>query len=199
MNDKFILGAGQSHHLEYAFRRGDWDTDEVNRLGSGDVLREVREVVNGFSKIEPIAYTFDAAVFPTPPEFMMVHRHKQQARVSVLYRRYDELYFNGQRIILKDVRIEAKSGKYTIEHMLTEPCVLNATVMQYLANMPTGFIPWPNYAQTIYFPGSIFVEEGVRTYIGSLDWREGRWKADYREADYIDLVYLSSRIAVLES
>lgn len=204
MNDKFILGAGQSHHLEHAFRRGEWTTDEVHRLGSGDVLRDVREVIDGFSKITPVEYVFDASAEPMVPEGVAIKAHREHGTESVLWRYRDELYLNGKRIVLKEVEDRAQEVEYIFEHILTEPNGINATVMNVLAKMPRGFVPWPHNLLCVYFPGTEFVSDyNNRTFIGRFgcDQSYQRWGETYDGGRFLHthLFAYVTRVAVLEN
>ena len=50
---KLILGVGQAHKLEQAFRRNDWTATEIDLLSQGDLLARIRQVVLGRAKIVP--------------------------------------------------------------------------------------------------------------------------------------------------
>ena len=53
MSDRLSISVDLAHDLELAFRRADWDAEEVKELTKGDMLRLVREVVLGRAEICP--------------------------------------------------------------------------------------------------------------------------------------------------
>jgi hypothetical protein len=200
MRDEFILGAGQSHHLEHAFRRSPWTTEEVNILGSGDMLRDVREVIRGFSEIRPIRYSFDATAKPIAPEGKMVMAHRGHGKESFVERINDELYLNGRRIVLKDVRDRA--NYYTYKDLIAEEDGINATVMQFLVTVQPQLIPWKElWVGGIYFPATVFLGTETEQCIASLywydHWQSRGWKMEYDRVNPSHDLRYSGRVAVL--
>lgn len=52
MSDEFVLGVGQAHELEHAFRRNGWSAAEVKVLSMGNNLTPVREFILGRAEIK---------------------------------------------------------------------------------------------------------------------------------------------------
>ena len=54
MGNEFILGAGESHEIEFALSRAGYTHAEVKSLSGGDFLAKVRDVITGDSVIKPV-------------------------------------------------------------------------------------------------------------------------------------------------
>ena len=217
MTDEFILGVGQAHNLEQSFRRTGWDTAEIHKLGEGETLRDVREVVRGFSEIKPTTYEVHPQVNPKVPEGMLLKMHVPNILDPVvhLYRQNDELFLNERKILLKELEVDpARRFVPTFNVLLDELHGVNATVMQALEQMPKGFIPWPEHICYVFFPGSIFFgsylpDEAATDFIGCLRHKASSmlgpskwdpWVSEYYSGKGVGHPWDAhfSRIAVLE-
>jgi hypothetical protein len=213
MNDTFNLNVGQAHHLEHAFRRTDWDAAQVHKLSEGETLRDVREVVRGYSEIKPILYEIHPQVNPKIPESMLLKGHVPGILDPVvnLYRQGEDLFLNGRKIILKEIVIDPRRWRPTFDVLLDELYGLNATVMQTLGQMPPGFIPWPQDVTLVFFTGTQFLGSSLPNsaaveVIGCLErqptnpFQQASWACKYYPKDsqerYWERSY--SRMAVLE-
>lgn len=63
-NNNLILGAGQSHELELAFRRNGWTNADIKALSEGGILGEVLEVIKKRAQIVYSEHLIDKKVLP---------------------------------------------------------------------------------------------------------------------------------------
>lgn len=181
-NDEFVLGAGQAHELELAFRRTGWSNGEVKVLSMGNNLQQVREFVLGRAELKVVKRVIDCDSDPFIPNgWQGVEQHTKGGMME-----WDptkvKFYLSKDQQGGKTVK-----GDKLRKELASQP-VMNANVLDYLlAN--TALIPeeWKKdesgNTRYIFFWGTIYRHSGSGLCVRCLSWHGGQWFWLYRWLD----------------
>ncbi|MCC6934802.1 MAG: hypothetical protein IT406_03905 [Candidatus Yanofskybacteria bacterium] len=175
-----MLDVDQAGELKAAFRRGDWTNAEIKKLCEGDILKNFRDVLRGFSEIKPILHAIDCDVNPFVPDGWSYREEDQlpgRIRGTWTWDPSVKLYLSKKQggdkyIVGNDLRKELKPQS-----------VLPANVLDYLLAHPE-LIPEDWNGKAIFFWGTIYRNSRGNLYVRCLYWDGGGWDWDYGWLDY---------------
>lgn len=181
MNDTLILGAGQAHELELAFRRNDWTNALIKKLSEGEILEQVRLVLLGQAEITVVKHIIDLSADPFIPSALfedVEHHEKGPADFE-----WDPA---KARLHLS----KNQKGQNTIEgnnlrKELASESPFNANLLDYLLKNP-HLIPeeWKKdeagNTRYTYFWGTIYRDSDGRLCVRCLCWSGTEWDWDCR-------------------
>ena len=176
-----MLDVGQANELKLAFRRADFNNDDIKRLCEGDVLTSVRSVLRGHASIAVIEHLIDCDADPFLPNGWKVEEHQKGGQWKFDPKGVEFFLSNSQ-----------KGGKVIegnkLRKELAKKPVFNANVLDYLAANP-HLIPeeWKKDEQGntryIFFWGTIYRNSGGNLCVRYLYWSGDRCHWNYRWLD----------------
>lgn len=166
MSDKFIMSARQAAELDHAFERNGFTPALVKKLSSGDLLAQIKPLLNGTAEIVVRKHIIDCDADPFCPESWQVVEHRKGGQLE-----WDptkmELYLCEQE---KTGSIQGNE----LRKILADKPVLNACVLDYLLANP-HLIPEEWKGKAIFFWGTIYRSSDGNLYVRYLDWYGKGW------------------------
>lgn len=164
MSNDLMLDVGQANELKLAFRRADYNNDDIKRLCEGNVLVDVRSVLRGLAAIE---HVIDCDADPFVPDGLSVEEHQKGGRFK-----WDpvkvKLYLSKEQQGGKWIE-----GSKLREELKNKP-VYNANLLDYLFENP-HLIPWEWKNKDIFFWGTVYRDSFGDPYVRCLYWDDGEW------------------------
>ncbi len=180
-----MLDVGQANELKLAFRRTDWNNDDIKRLCEGNVLADVRSVLRGHAFINVIQYVIDCDANPFNPwanDGFTIEEHQKGGQWKFDPKQVEFFLSSGQ----KDGKV-IEGNKLRKE--LAKKLVFNANVLDYLLAHPE-LIPdeWKTdgngNTRYIFFWGTVYRRRDGYLFVRYLYWDGDRWYWSYRWLDY---------------
>jgi hypothetical protein len=173
-----MLDVGQANELKLAFRRADWNNDDIKRLCEGNVLVDVRSVLRGHASIAVTQHVIDCDADPFNPWFntvFTIEEHQKGGQWKFDPKQVEFFLASGQ----KDGK--ALEGK-KLRKQLAKRIVFNANVLDYLLAHPE-LIPdeWKTIGNRrtryTFFWGTIYRNRAGCPHVRYLfwSWLHGRW------------------------
>jgi hypothetical protein len=154
-----VLGVGQAHQLESAFRRGNWTNAEINELPQGNLLEQIRMVLHGdaFIKFRPRAIPknhiidCDADTKFAVNETLFVVEHQKGGQFVWDAKKMEPFLFKNERDVKKGPDI------FALYQKLRGKAMPNANVLAYLLELDhLHLIPEDWQDKVLLFGGTVY-------------------------------------------
>lgn len=177
MSDKFIMSARQAAELDHAFERNGFTPALVKKLSSGDLLAQIKPLLDGTAETIVLKDIIDCDVIdcdvidcdadPFCPESWQVVEHRKGG----------QLEWNSTKVglCLAEQQTVGSIQGHELRKLLAEQPVLNANVLDYLlANQHLIPKEWRN--KSIFFWGTIYRNSGGLLHVRFLRWFGYEWR-----------------------
>lgn len=169
-----MLDVGQANELKLAFRRANFNNDDIKRLCEGGVLADVRNVLLGHAEIVTPEHVIDCDADPYVPDGWSVLPDEEQLPNRIR----GSFKWNAAGVALHLDKGQKKGDKgiegNKLRKVLARKPVLNANVLDYLF---THFylIPEEWKGKAVFFWGTIYRDPDGFLYVRGLYWGGSRW------------------------
>jgi len=166
MDTEFMLDVSQAHEFKLACRKANITNRDIKRLCEGDLLRQIKLVLNGQAKIEVIKCLIDLDADPMIPDGWKVEEHTKGGQFQ----------FDLVKVSLH-LDEQQKAGYIVgreLRNKLQGRPVFNANLLDYLLTH-TELIPEEWKGKTVFFWGTIYRSSDGCLIVRSLGWSGGRW------------------------
>jgi len=174
------LDVDQAGELKAAFRRSDWTNEEIKKLCEGNILAEVRQVIEGNAEIKTLEHVIDCDANPFVPNNWTIEEHQKSGMFK-----WDPAQV---KLYLSESQSKGKAiGGHDLRKDLRGKPVMNACIRDYLLAHPE-LIPDSWKGKYIFFWGTIYRDSDgdlcVRDlYLGGDRWQ---WGCYWLEGDWTD-------------
>jgi hypothetical protein len=166
MSNDLMLDIGQANELKLAFRRADYNNDDIKRLCEGNVLADVRRVLLGHASIAVVSHVIDCDKDPYLPEGWKVEEHQKGGQLIWDASKVNLYLSEGQ-----------KNGKVLegnkLRKEMAKKVPFNACVLDYLLANP-HLIPEEWKGKYVFFWGTVYLRGGDLC-VRYLCWRGVGW------------------------